>query len=147
MFHNLHIFHAYFSFVKYFILHPLKLTLNSIMQKSYNSTTNYLQIIHVSLCSPLPSPSPLPPRPRPPPPPDVGPQLFGSDEEEVGLDSGVGDSDKVDDSEAAPADTNSYQVLELLKKRTLFICIHKICYPNLRIVFTLACGLRSVDLP
>ncbi|XP_063844113.1 glycine receptor subunit alpha-3-like isoform X6 [Scylla paramamosain] len=34
--------------------------------------------------------------------------LFGSDEEEVGLDSGVGDSDKVD-SEAAPDDTNSYQ--------------------------------------
>ncbi|XP_045122274.1 glycine receptor subunit alpha-3-like isoform X2 [Portunus trituberculatus] len=34
--------------------------------------------------------------------------LFGSEEEEVGLDSGVGDSDKVD-SEAAPADTNSYQ--------------------------------------
>ncbi|XP_050733065.1 glycine receptor subunit alphaZ1-like isoform X1 [Eriocheir sinensis] len=32
--------------------------------------------------------------------------LFGSDEEEVGLDSGVGDSDKVD-SEAAPEETNS----------------------------------------
>ena len=33
----------------------------------------------------------------------------------MGLDSGVGDSDKVD-SEAAPADTNSYQVLDILNK-------------------------------
>lgn len=71
------------------------------------------------MCSPLLS-SPLPPHPHPPPPPDVGPQIFGSEEEEVGLDSGVGDSDKVD-SEAAPEETNSKQVLDLLNLSTLYL--------------------------
>lgn len=72
---------------------------------------------------------PPPHPPRPPPPPDVGSQLFGSDEEEVGVDSGVCDSDKVDSEAAAPADTNSNQVLDLLKNaHHLFTYILKILF-------------------
>lgn len=52
----------------------------------------------------------------------MGSQLFGSEEEEVGLDSGVGDdSDKVDSEAAAPSDTNQNQVLDLLKTHIIYL--------------------------